>query len=271
MQPLRRPSEYSTDIKERHPEKHVTLLHSRQQLLPTFVKAMHDEIVSTLDGLHIDTILGDRLDLASVKEGKTVTTPDGRKERVVRTVSGREIRAELIVSSTITFITQMTLTCFRQLLCTGQVPNTELLAEAVPDSIITDGLKKGQARVARTMQVGVPASSRKMNGGASLHSALGGLSFLDKPLEDGDGEPLRIPYPHFFAVGDAVDGFGANNAGRNSYYQCEVAVKNILKLVESAEAGKPESGVELEQYVPGALAQAIKITLGTVSSAALPG
>ena len=104
MQPLRRPSEYSTDIKERHPEKHVTLLHSRQQLLPTFVKAMHDEIVSTLDDLHIDTILGDRLDLASVREGKTVTTPDGRKERVVRTVSGREIRAELIVSYTITFL-----------------------------------------------------------------------------------------------------------------------------------------------------------------------
>lgn len=80
----------------------MTLLHSRSQLLPTFVKAMHDEIVSTLDGLHIDTILGDRLDLTSVKEGKTVTTPDGRKERVVRTVSGREVRAELIVSRTAT-------------------------------------------------------------------------------------------------------------------------------------------------------------------------
>lgn len=76
----------------------MALLHSRAQLLPTFVKAMHDEIMSTLDDQHIDTILGDRLDLASVKEGRTVTTPDGRKERVVRTISGRELRAELIVS-----------------------------------------------------------------------------------------------------------------------------------------------------------------------------
>ena len=157
-----------------------------------------------------------------------------------------------------------------QLLCTGQVPNTGLLAEAIPGAIITEGPKKGQARVARTMQVGVPVSS-KTNGSMSIKGAFSGLTLSDKPLEDGDGEPLRIPYPHFFAVGDAVDGFGANNAGRNSFYQCEVAVKNILKLIESAEAGKPESDVELDQYEPGALARAIKITLGTVSSVIFPG
>ena len=81
----------------------MTLLHSRPQLLPTVVKAMHDEIVSALDDMHMDTTLGDRLDLTSIKEGKTVTTPDGRKECVVRTVSGREVRAELIVSHTATF------------------------------------------------------------------------------------------------------------------------------------------------------------------------
>lgn len=153
-----------------------------------------------------------------------------------------------------------------QLLCTGQVPNTGLLAEAIPGAIITEGPKKGQARVARTMQVGVPASSPQTNGSTSMNGAFNGLTLSDKPLEDGDGEPLRIPYPHFFAVGDAVDGFGANNAGRNSFYQCEVAVKNILKLIENAEAGKPESDIELDQYEPGALARAIKITLGTVSS-----
>ena len=156
-----------------------------------------------------------------------------------------------------------------QLLCTGQVPNTELLAEAIPESIIAEGPKAGKARVARTMQVGVPALSQRTNSDASLSSALNGLSLSGKLLEDGDGEPLRIPYPHFFAVGDAVDGFGANNAGRNSFYQCEVAVKNIIKLIESAEAGKPESEVELDQYEPGALARAIKITLGTVRTSVL--
>lgn len=119
------------------------------------------------------------------------------------------------------------------------------------------------------MQVGIPASSLKTNGNFPISSALNGLSLSDKPLEDGDGEPLRIPYPHFFAVGDAVDAFGANNAGRNSFYQCEVAVNNIVKLVESAVAGMPEGDVELDQYELGALAQAIKITLGTVSSVVL--
>ncbi|KAH9917505.1 uncharacterized protein B0H18DRAFT_1123587 [Fomitopsis serialis] len=194
--------EYSTDIKERHPSKHVTLLHSRTQLLPTFVKGMHDEIVSTLTELDIPTILGDRLDLASVKEGKTVINPDGKKERVVRTVSGREIRAELI------------------LLCTGQVPNTGLMAQAVPEAVISEGFKKGQTRVARTMQVAVPAPSPKSHGIDSVRTVLNGLSLSDKRAQNGD-KPVHLPYPNLFAVGDAVDGFGANNAGRNSYYMAE--------------------------------------------------
>ncbi|KZT69492.1 iron uptake cluster protein [Daedalea quercina L-15889] len=238
--------QYSTDIKERHPSKHITLLHSRTQLLPTFVKAMHDEVISTLAALDIITILGDRLDLSSVKEGKTVTTPDGRKERVVRAISGREIRAELI------------------LLCTGQVPNTGLMAEAIPEAVISEGPKKGQTRVARTMQVAVPASQAKSDGDDTIQKALGGLSLQDKLTENNQDEPVHVPYPNLFAVGDAVDGFGANNAGRNSYYQATVAVKNILKLIERAEGGVSQSGnVELDRYVPGPLAKAIKISLGT--------
>lgn len=236
--------QYSTDIKERHPSKHVTLLHSRTQLLPTFVKGMHDEIVSTLTELDIPTILGDRLDLASVKEGKTVINPDGKKERVVRTVSGREIRAELI------------------LLCTGQVPNTGLMAQAVPEAVISEGPKKGQTRVARTLQVAVPASSHKSTGTDSVQASLNGLSLSDKRAQNGD-EPVHVPYPNLFAVGDAVDGFGANNAGRNSAYMAEVAVKNILKLIERSEGGESQSGgLELDRYEPGPRSKGIKISLG---------
>ena len=36
-------AEFATDIKAVHPEKGVTLLHSRQQLLPRFNHEMHDE------------------------------------------------------------------------------------------------------------------------------------------------------------------------------------------------------------------------------------
>ncbi|KAH9841100.1 iron uptake cluster protein [Rhodofomes roseus] len=232
--------QYSTDIKERFPSKHVTLLHSRAQLLPTFVKGMHDEIMSTLTELDIPTILGDRLDLASVKEGRTVINPDGKRERVVRTVSGREVRAELI------------------LLCTGQVPNTGLMAQAVPEALISEGSKKGQTRVARTMQVAVPAMS---DGTESIQAALSGLSLSDKRAQNEGDEPVHVPYPNLFAVGDAVDGYGANNAGRNSHYMADVAVKNILKLIEQSEQGG-SGDVELEKYVPGPLSKAIKISLG---------
>ena len=49
-------------------------------------------VVSSLTALNVCTILGDRLDLASLQD----KYQHGR-ERVVRTQSGREIRAELVV------------------------------------------------------------------------------------------------------------------------------------------------------------------------------
>ncbi len=54
---------------------------------------MHSEIVSSLSSLNVCTILGDRLDLSSLANKQT-----REGERVVRTQSGREISAELVVS-----------------------------------------------------------------------------------------------------------------------------------------------------------------------------
>ena len=72
----------------------MTLLHSRTRLLPRFDEAMHAEIVATLSSLNVCTVLGDRLDLDSLAAKRT---RDG--ERVVRTLSGREIAADLVVST----------------------------------------------------------------------------------------------------------------------------------------------------------------------------
>ncbi|OBZ77598.1 Apoptosis-inducing factor B [Grifola frondosa] len=113
--------QYASDIAEAYPGKRVTLLHSRTKLLPRFDDAMHTEIVSGLTALNVDVILGDRLDLSSVSAGKTVRIGAGGEERVVRTESGREIHAELV------------------LLCTGQKPNTELLTTLSPDVIVPEG------------------------------------------------------------------------------------------------------------------------------------
>ncbi|KZT02008.1 iron uptake cluster protein [Laetiporus sulphureus 93-53] len=227
--------QYASDIAEVYPKKHVTLLHSRDLLLPTFEESMHKEVMPSLAALNVNVILGERLDLSSIKEGKTVTTPDGKKERVVRTLSGREIRAELI------------------LLCTGQKPNTALVAEAIPDAVIKDGPKKGLVHVARTMQIAVPTTST-----VGLSTAISKTSTADSQQAE---ENLRVPYPHLFAIGDAVDAFGAQNAGRNSASQAEVAARNILKMIERSERREdPIKGVQLEQYKPGP--SGIKITLG---------
>ncbi|PCH34901.1 iron uptake cluster protein [Wolfiporia cocos MD-104 SS10] len=220
--------QYATDIAEVYPHKRVTLLHSRKQLMPRFSERLHSEIVSSLSELKITTILGDRLDLSSIKAGKTTQGPDGKEERVVRTLSGHEISAELI------------------LLCTGQNLNTDLVAQAIPDAVIPDGSKKGLIRVKRTMQVAVPSNP----------------AAPDMPVDSAKGsgdEHLHVPHPHLFAIGDAADAFGAMNSGRSSYFQL-INRSEILRTHGKAEGQADSSSDDLEQYTPGP--PMIKITLG---------
>ncbi|KAI0086027.1 hypothetical protein BDY19DRAFT_895578 [Irpex rosettiformis] len=232
--------QYASDIKDVFPSMHVTLLHSRSQLLPRFDSDMHEEILSTLTGMGIDVILGERLDLASPP--KETMSEDDVPERIVRTQSGREIQAGLV------------------LLCTGQTPNTALMQSVVPGSIVSEGPAKGSIGVKRTMQVGVP----RPHDVDSL--PLSTSSSGDSPEQDEfdgefDGEEsFDVPYPHLFAIGDAADAFGAINAGHTAYYQADVAANNILKLVAAEHDGTPLDSVELEEYHPGE--PAIKVSLG---------
>jgi hypothetical protein len=82
-----------------HPTKRVTLLHSRERLLPKFDEGMHTEIVYSLEETGVSVVLGERLDLASLDEG---LEKDGMK--VVKTMTGREIAADLVVRSITFFI-----------------------------------------------------------------------------------------------------------------------------------------------------------------------
>ncbi|KAH9927882.1 iron uptake cluster protein [Amylocystis lapponica] len=217
--------QYATDIAEVYPTTHVTLLHSRERLLPKFEQQMHDEIVSRLSALNVTTILGDRLDLSSVSSGKTLRSSNGTLERVVRTQSGREVSAELI------------------LLCTGQTPNTALMEALLPKAVVPDGPNKGCVRVQRSMQVAVPAPTSSPGQGGW----------------DDTGMRLHVPYPHLFAIGDAADAFGAMNAGHTAHSQGDIAARNILTLIKRA-SGASDAGAELEHYV--APPDGIKVTLG---------
>ncbi|KAF8997387.1 hypothetical protein BDQ17DRAFT_1391895 [Cyathus striatus] len=109
-----------------------------------------------------------------------------------------------------------------QLLCTGQTPNTELLKDMDPSIVGENQL----AKVLRTLQLGV--------------------------INDGERNE-STQYPHIFAIGDAADAFGAIAAGHNAYDQAEVAARNIIRLIKSAESGANTKSQEesIEIYTPG--------------------
>ncbi|KAI0073966.1 FAD/NAD(P)-binding domain-containing protein [Panus rudis PR-1116 ss-1] len=235
--------QYATDIAEVFPNKPVTLLHSRDQLLPKFDERMHDEILETMQSLNVTTILGERLDLSW--PGKTVINEKGESERIVRTLSGREVRAGMI------------------LLCTGQKPNTGLIEEFLPDCIAKEGPSYGYTHVKRSLQVAVPASE------AHKYPSPAPPSHLESSPEKNDNEEkeagqeetqpeleddpnLVVPYPHIFAIGDAADAFGAIKAGHNAFWQGETAGRNVVRLIKGDD--------KLEKYNPGP--PAIKVSVG---------
>lgn len=100
-----------------YPGKQITLLHSRNQLLPRFDEAMHNEgnlilyllshsifytnslassATQRIKEANIALILGKRLDLSSVSEVPARRNSAG--QRIVKTEAGDEIAADLIVS-----------------------------------------------------------------------------------------------------------------------------------------------------------------------------
>ncbi|KAG2106256.1 uncharacterized protein F5147DRAFT_701634 [Suillus discolor] len=265
--------QFASDIAAVYPQKHVTLLHSRRRLLPKFDDAMHEEALQGLQELNVRVILGERLDFESLQ--CTSATQGSSEPRVVRTLSGQEISADLL------------------LLCTGQTPNTGLLRDMDPRAVSPD---TGLARVLRTMQLCVPppSESHKLQADDVLHY----LEKLTLDAEEGSESsspssptsthadiPSTSPlsstdtlveshlcqktlYSNIFVVGDAADAFDAIKAGHTSYYQAEVAARNILRLISQDEkvgiAAGDDLSSELEEYAPGP--PAIKVTLGMTKS-----
>ncbi|KAI5890714.1 FAD/NAD(P)-binding domain-containing protein [Schizophyllum commune H4-8] len=228
--------QFATDIADVHPEKRVTLLHSRPQLLPRFSQEMHNEILRQMNRLNINVVLGERLDVRSVAEKQSSESG----ERVVRTVSGRELAADLV------------------LMCTGQKPNTETL-RALEPALLND---EGRVRVTRTLQLDSPAFAHMF-----AKPNTGVLNSLDPTLlaEDGRARVKRTlqldsaDYPHIFAVGDSADAFGAISSGRNADFQGCLAARNILRMIAQKE--DPTSAPEpLEAYTPSP--PGIKVSLG---------
>ncbi|KAJ3497804.1 hypothetical protein NLJ89_g10300 [Agrocybe chaxingu] len=248
--------QFATDIKSVYPAKKVTLLHSRKQLLPRYDIKMHEEILRSCENMDIEVILGERLDMDSVEDGKGKHNERGQK--VVRTVTGREIAADLL------------------LLCIGQSPNTGLMRAMDPATINEENKL---IRVLRTLQVATEPVKQDI---AAVTSDLENLSTDEKPADDRkpttdekpaepavEEEEKTTGHPHIFAIGDSADAFGAIAAGHIAYAQAELAAKNIVRLIQRREApsagsnsteGEKAKPEPLGRYTPAP--PAIKVSLG---------
>ncbi|KAI7767482.1 hypothetical protein LZL87_010810 [Fusarium oxysporum] len=124
--------ELSTEIKEEYPNKKVTLIHSRQQLLPRFGQKLHDHVISALKSQDIEVRLGER----------PVFPSDAGQ-------SGQE--------TSLTFSNGENKTFDLVIPCTGLRPRSDILATYSPKSIASNG----EILVKPTLQVQNLPSSRQ--------------------------------------------------------------------------------------------------------------
>ncbi|KAF9425622.1 hypothetical protein BGZ94_007370 [Podila epigama] len=103
--------EMAAEIREHFPEKEVTLVHSRDQYMPSYKGAMHKKTAEILTQFGVRQIMSDR---AVIPEGGFV---DDFKMITVSTKKGEKIECDL------------------QILCTGMTPQSDLLAKLSPSSI----------------------------------------------------------------------------------------------------------------------------------------
>lgn len=292
--------EFATDIKSIYPEKHVTLIHSRKQLLPNFDIHVHEAAYARLTELGVELVLGERLALTEgCPRGSTVQGQqeeshdedvqrpicssiqakgegaqarnegmclgDGRKR--VKTTGGKEFECDLL------------------LLCTGQQPNSGLMAQLSPTSV--DSTTR-LVRVHRTLQVKVPNPhggiapmpfdpkppcgdcdcflDKKAAGATSSGSPAASDEQKEQTSPALDGEQYTDGrLSNVYAIGDVADAFGALNAGYQAWNMADVAAENIIRDIDHEARG--DVGVDghasptaLEKFAPPV--NMLKLSLG---------
>ncbi|KAM0354869.1 hypothetical protein ACHAPU_000705 [Fusarium lateritium] len=124
--------ELATEIKARHPDKDVTLIHSGQQLLPRFGPKLHDHVLAALQSQGIEVLLGERPTFSS-NAGQIV------EETILAFANGETRKFDLVIP------------------CIGQRPRSDLLKSYSPKSIAHNG----EIKVKPTLQVDNLSSARQ--------------------------------------------------------------------------------------------------------------
>lgn len=119
--------------------KRITLLHSRDQLMPRFHPLLSDTIKMRFEELGVETILGSR---AIIPDGGFPVPREGQ-EVEVKTEDGRSIMTDCIVRPRFShrvLIHSLTRREIReQVHSTGQTPNSKLLQSFAPSAIAKNG------------------------------------------------------------------------------------------------------------------------------------
>ncbi|KAM0548743.1 hypothetical protein ACHAPJ_009739 [Fusarium lateritium] len=124
--------ELATEIKEKYPEKKISLIHSRNQLLPRFGAKLHEYVLSALQNQDIEVLLGEKPAYPS-DAGQAV------RETPLSLANGEERSWDLVIP------------------CTGLRPRSDLLAAHSPKSIASSG----EITVKPTLQVDHLPSSQQ--------------------------------------------------------------------------------------------------------------
>lgn len=248
--------QFASDIKDAWPEKRVTLVHSRQVLMPIY-EGLHDVVVKRLQELGVEVILGERV-MQWPREGDTV--------KKIRTAGGREVEADVVLA------------------CTGQRPRVGLLAGLANVDPVS-----GRIRVKPSMQVEPLSPASAPSGGEDgeeLAEKMAGLDVQDTGLGHmfaiGDcahTAAIQAGHTAYFmgevaarnvvkliaassasaqANGDSKTNGPKANDKANGERDGSAAV--AAKLTSDATQPVTYRGVELESYAPGL--PAIKLTLG---------
>ncbi|KAA1078265.1 hypothetical protein PGT21_032126 [Puccinia graminis f. sp. tritici] len=257
--------QYACDIAHRYQllgaPKHVTLIHSRAAFLPSFKPEIDQKVKQALDGFGVHVVLGERVNLTKLKADIELQKERGSGKVVVESLSneGNRWEADLVLT------------------CTGQIPNTSLMAQFCPLAV-HGGMRNqegssGLIRVNRGLQISPsrlgPSPVETPTGAqAACECGFASLQISRPTLPTNKQRDENPAWKRVFAIGDCIDGFGAIKAGHVGWNQAEVAARNILASIAHLERKSLGAGhqsvdldeVQLEHYLP--TPPMIKLTLG---------
>ncbi|KAF2160318.1 hypothetical protein M409DRAFT_70494 [Zasmidium cellare ATCC 36951] len=106
--------ELVADVKSYYPDKQVTLIHSRNQLLPRFGPRLHTHVLGSLEKLGVEVLLDERPEM---RHGQTENGEKGSTSLTLR--DGSVVDYDIVIP------------------CTRQTPHSSILSTLTPDAICT--------------------------------------------------------------------------------------------------------------------------------------